>query len=145
MSLVPFDNRYRRAWMFPRNIRKIYPWKLSQILSMVHMQLESNIWEGNQSVQNTFTANLEKLGLKRPGVQYDPNSGGARTYFSQLESLGLLFTREDKTTWLTLAGQDLVEGKCSPSQIIRTQLLNYQYPSIYSKSANVKVHSNMNY
>ena len=110
---------------------------------MVHMQLESNIWEGNQSVQNTFTANLEKLGLKRPGVQYDPNSGGARTYFSQLESLGLLFTREDKTTWLTLAGQDLVEGKCSPSQIIRTQLLNYQYPSIYSKSANVKVHSNI--
>jgi len=133
MSLVTFDNIHRRVWMFPRNIRKIYPWKISQILSMIHMQLVSDVWMGNQALQNSFTTNLEKFGLKREGVQYDPNSGGARTYFSQLESLGLLFTRDDQSTWLTIAGQDLVEGIYSPSEILRTQLLRYQYPSIYSK------------
>lgn len=140
MSLVPFDNIHRRVWMFPRNIRKIYPWKISQILSMIHMQLVSDVWMRNQALQNSFTANLEKFGLKREGVQYDPNSGGARTYFSQLESLGLLFTRDDGSTWLTIAGQDLVEGTDYPSEILRTQLLRYQYPSIYSKGSNVKIH-----
>lgn len=140
MSLVAFDDVHRRVWMFQRNIRKIYPWKISQILSMIHMQLENDIWSGNQTLQDTFTSNLEHFGLKRAGVQYDPHSGGARTYFSQLEALGLLFTREDGSTWLTIAGQDLVEGNYSPSQIMRTQLLNYQYPSIYSQGSNVKLH-----
>ncbi len=139
MSLVPFDNKHRRVWMFPRNIRKIYPWKISQILSMIYMQLASDVWMGNQALQNTFTANLEKFGLKREGDQYDPNGGGARTYFAQLESLGLLFTRDDKSTWFTIAGQDLVDGIYSPSEILRTQLLRYQYPSIYSKGPNVKI------
>ncbi len=138
--LVPFDDYHRRVWMFQRNIRKIYPWKIAQILSMVHMQLENDVWGGNQSVQNSFTSNLERFGLKREGVQYDPHSGGARTYFSQLESLGLLFTRDDGSTWLTIAGQDLVESNFAPAEILRTQLLNYQYPSIYSQVANVKIH-----
>ena len=140
MGLVAFDNIHRRVWMFPRNIRKVYPWKIAQILSMIHMQLENDTWAGNQTIQDTFTSNLEQFGLKRSGVQYDPHSGGARTYFAQLESLGLLFTREDGSTWLTIAGQDLVEGNHPPAEIMRTQLLNYQYPSIYSKVANVKIH-----
>lgn len=138
MSLVAFDDVHRRVWMFQRNIRKIYPWKISQILSMIHMQLENDTWSGNQSLQDTFTSNLERFGLKRAGVQYDPHSGGARTYFSQLGALGLLFTRADGSTWLTIAGQDLVEGNYSPVEIIRTQLLNYQYPSVYG--SNVKIH-----
>lgn len=141
MSLVRFDDEHRRAWMFPRNIRKIYPWKVSQILSMIHMQLENTSWSGNQGLQDTFTQNLENFGLKRPGEQYDPHSGGARTYFAQLESLGLLFTREvDSSTWLTIAGSDLVESNYAPGEIIRTQLLNYQYPSVYSQGSNVKIH-----
>lgn len=140
MSLVEFDGEHRRVWMFQRNIRKIYPWKISQILSLIYMNLENDTWSGNQTAQDTFTKSLEQVGLKRAGVQYDLHSGGARTYFSQLESLGLFFTREDGSAWLTIAGQDLVDGKHLPAEIMRTQLLNYQYPSIYSKVANVKIH-----
>lgn len=116
MSLVAFDKKYRRAWMFPRNIRKIHIWKIAQYLSIIEMQLENESWSGNKPLQSLFTKNLEELGLKRTGVQYDPNSGGARTYFAQLESLGLLFTRADGSTWLTIAGQDLVDG--SPQLIL---------------------------
>jgi hypothetical protein len=126
--------------MFQRNIRKIYPWKVSQILSLIHMNLENDTWSGNQTAQDAFTKSLEEVGLKREGVQYDLHSGGARTYFSQLESLGLFFTREDGSMWLTIAGQDLVDGTYLPAEIMRTQLLNYQYPSIYSQVANVKIH-----
>lgn len=140
MSLVPFDNEHRRVWMFQRNIRKIYPWKVSQILSLMYMNLENDTWSGNQTAQDSFTKSLEKVGLKKEGVQYDLHSGGARTYFSQLESLGLFFTRDDGSTWLTIAGQDLVDGNHPPAKIMRTQLLNYQYPSIYSQVANVKIH-----
>lgn len=140
MSLVPFNDVHRRVWMFQRNIRKIYPWKVSQILSLIHMKLENDTWSGNQTAQDAFTKSLEQVGLKREGVQYDLHSGGARTYFSQLESLGLFFTREDGSTWLTIAGQDLVDGNHFPAEIMRTQLLNYQYPSIYSQVANVKIH-----
>lgn len=140
MNLIQSDGIHRRMWMFPRNIRKIYPWKVTQILSMIHMQLEDDNWSGNQSLQNTFTENLERFKLKSPGVQYDPHSGGARTYFSQLESLGLLFTRDDGSTWLTIAGQDLVDGNHPPAEILRTQLFKYQYPSIYSQGSNVKIH-----
>jgi len=140
MSLVAFDNIHRRVWMFQRNIRKIYPWKVSQILSLIHMNLENDTWSGNQTAQDAFTKSLEEVGLKREGVQYDLHSGGARTYFSQLESLGLFFTRDDGSMWLTIAGQDLVDGTHLPAEIMRTQLLNYQYPSIYSQVANVKIH-----
>jgi hypothetical protein len=140
MNLVSFNEQYRRAWMFQRNKRKIYPWQISQMLSMIHMQLENDTWSGNQDIQNQFTKNLEKFKLKKTGEQYDSKSGGARTYFSQLESLGLLFTKKDKSTWLTIAGEDLIEAKHAPAEIMRTQLLNYQYPSIYSKNQNVKIH-----
>lgn len=140
MSLVAFDDKHRRVWMFQRNIRKIYPWKVSQILSLMYMNLENDTWSGNQTTQDSFTKSLEKVGLKREGVQYDLHSGGARTYFSQLESLGLFFTRDDGSSWLTIAGQDLVDGNHPSAKIMRTQLLNYQYPSIYSQVANVKIH-----
>ncbi len=96
--------------------------------------------QGIKLLKMLLTKSLERVGLKREGVQYDIHSGGARTYFSQLESLGLFFTREDGSTWLTMAGQDLVDGNHLPAEIMRAQLLNYQYPSIYSQVANVKIH-----
>ena len=105
--------------------------------------MENDTWAGNQTAQDAFTQSLEDIGLKRAGVQYDLHSGGARTYYSQLESLGLFFTREDGSMWLTIAGQDLVEGNDLPSEIMRTQLLNYQYPSMYSRVANVKIHTSI--
>ena len=124
--------------MFPRNIRRIYPWKIAQILSLMYKLTEYEEWSGNQDLQNAFCKSLEDASLKSSGEQYDSKSGGPRTYFSQLRSLGLIFTRDDKKVYLTKAGEDLANG-IAPLPILQNQLLRHQYPSVYGNNKNVKI------
>ena len=138
MPLIAYDSNFRGTWMFPRNIRRIHPWKIAQICSLLRQELQGNIWSGNQSMQNAFCKALEAAKLKRAGVQYDPKSGGPRTYLAQLKCLGLVFERNDGTVWFTKAGDDLAEGK-PPLPILQRLLLRHQYPSVYSQLRNIKI------
>lgn len=140
MSLVSHNEQYRNLWMFPRNIRRIEPWKISQILVLFMQYIDNcGTLRGNQDIQNSFCKALENAGLKKAGFQYDEHSGGIRTYLAQIKSLGLIFTRNDGSVWLTKAGQDIIGGK-PPLPIMQNLLLRYQYPSIYSLGRNVKIH-----
>ena len=141
MSLVRHLDGFRRIWMFPRNIRRISPWKMSQILSLIMQHARYGEWSGNQSLQNAFCNGLEAAGLKREGEQYDPHSGGPRTYLAQLKCLGLIFQRDDELL-LTKAGEDLAEG-VPPLPIMQSMLLRHQYPSIYGQLQNVKINPDM--
>ncbi|NQD69987.1 AlwI family type II restriction endonuclease [Sphingobacterium shayense] len=132
---IEFDPNNRRSWMFPRNIRKIYPWKLAQICQILD-QLSLNDW--SQEAQNEFSRMLTSGNLKGQNEIRDPKSGGARTYISQLESLGLLY-RTDKSIRFTLAGKSLINFE-TPLKVLQVQLLNYQYPSVYSSGRNVRIH-----
>jgi len=138
MGIIAHNSRYRKIWMFPRNIRRIHPWKMAQICSLINELVSAGSWTGNQSMQNAFCKALENAGLKRRGVQYSPNSGGPRTYFGQLKCLGLIFQREDKSVWFTKAGEDLLKGE-PPLPIMQRLLLRHQYPSVYQKLNNVKI------
>src|SRR5690606_23746905 len=133
--IVKFDPNYRRSWMFPRNIRKIYPWKLAQICQILD-QVSLNNW--SQEEQNEFSRLLTAGNLKSQNEIRDPKSGGARTYISQLESLGLLY-RTGKSINFTLAGKSLINFE-TPLKVLQMQLLNYQYPSSYSTGRNVRIH-----
>lgn len=82
--LVSHIDGFRRVWMFPRNIRKIHPAKISEILCLLQAESERSSWSGNQDLQNKFCKALELAGIKRPGDQYDSHSGGPRTYLAQL-------------------------------------------------------------
>jgi len=137
MALVSHDEHYRRIWMFPRNIRSIPPWKMAQICALFQESFKTGNWSGNQELQNNLCRALESAGLKRPGVQYDPASGGPRTYLSQLRCLGLIFSRED-IIWFTKGGEDLVNA-VPPLPIMQNLLLRHQYPSIYGMSSGVKI------
>lgn len=77
---IEFNPNYRMIWMFPRNIRRISPWKIAQIVTLLKDAVTGTAWQGNQLVQNSFCKALEAAGLKRSGEQYDPHSGGPRTY-----------------------------------------------------------------
>ncbi len=127
--------------MFPRNIRKLYPWKVAHILGLVQPKVTAATWDGNQGLQNQFAKALEIAGLKRPGVQYDPNSGGPRTYLAQLGCLGLTFKRNQKVMF-TSAGEALLNGE-PPVPIIHDLLFRHQYPSEYGRSPNVKIDPNL--
>lgn len=135
--IIPFNARYRRVWMFPRNIRKIYPWKVAQVCQHLQGLANDTEWDGNQVLQNSFSASLEQANLKNGGEKIDPKSGGARTYISQLECLGLVYKSEGALKF-TLAGKSLLEME-EPLRVVQSQLLNHQYPSAYGAKPNVKI------
>ena len=137
-ALAKHLDGYRRIWMFPRNIRSISPWKIAQMLSLFKRLTDYQEWSGNQDLQNNFCKALEAAGLKEEGTQYDPRSGGPRTYLAQFKCLGLVFERDDGRIFLTKAGEDIATGK-APLPIMQSLLLRHQYPSAYSNLQNLKI------
>lgn len=136
MALVSHNPRYRRMWMVPRNIRNIPAWKIAQLLLLFQQRAGDRQWSGDPQLQLLFRRALERLGLKKPGRQRDRNPGGDRTYAKQLECLGLVFRRPNGSYGLTIAGQEIVDGKPSLG-ILQTQLIRHQYPSAYGYSQNI--------
>lgn len=96
-------------------------------------------WEGQRNKQISYEEALEKSGLKRIGLRRDQSGSGGRTYQAWLESLGLTFhqaaTNQIK---LTLAGEAILNGD-SPVNILKWQVLKYQFPSAFSVSRGVNV------
>ena len=135
---ILFDEKYRMIWMFPRNIRRIYPWKIAQIATLLRDAVSGESWTGRQDIQNSFCKALESAGLKRSGEQYDPHSGGPRTYLAQLKSLGILFQDSNQRILYTQAGDELATGN-APLPILQDLLLRHQYPSCYSNLAQIKM------
>ena len=138
MSLLSFNSAFRRTWMFPRNNRFVYPWKLAQELWLLREIVGSAEWTRNLKLQTRLSKELESRKLKKPGQQLDVRSGGARTLVTQLKGLGLLWEHHDNTIKFTLAGQGMLEG-LSPLPILQEQLFKYQYPSTYSNLKGVKI------
>ena len=128
----------RKMWMFPRNIRRIEPWKISQIASL--LQAASGD-AGSQELQDELYAELGRLGIKREksddgaGVE---NPGGLRTYLAQLACLGLFYVDKAKRYVPTHAGELIIEGR-DPVRVLRCQLLRLQYPSVYGWGNNVRM------
>lgn len=135
---VVFDDKYRMIWMFPRNIRLISPWKIAQIATILRDAVSGESWNGRQDIQNSFCKALESAGLKRPGEQYDPHSGGPRTYLAQLKCLGILFQDSNHRILYTQAGDELTTGN-APLPILQDLLLKHQYPSCYSNLTQIKM------
>lgn len=96
-------------------------------------------WEGQRSAHLTLEEALEQANLKRVGERRDQTGGGARTYRAWIASLGLIFIQEStQKLKLTLAGEAIMEGH-SPVDIIKQQVLKYQFPSPFSLSRGVSV------
>lgn len=96
-------------------------------------------WQGQRGSHLTFEDALEEAGLKRKGERRDQTGGGARTYKAWVTSLGLIFTQESTgKTKLTLAGEAIMEG-ASPVEVLKNQILKYQFPSSFSIGRGVKV------
>ena len=92
-------------------------------------------WSRNRSCHIAFENELESSGTKRVGERRDASGSGGRTHAAMLYSLGLWFERENGT-FLTLAGEAIMAGK-PPVEILKKQVLRFQYPSAYSNSVKV--------
>lgn len=98
-------------------------------------------WEGQRKTQLKYEEELENAGLKRVGLRRDQSGSGGRTYGAWLESLGLIFHQEaTKNIKLTLAGEAIMSGD-SPVDVLKNQILKYQFPSAFSVSRGVQLSS----
>ena len=98
-------------------------------------------WAGQRGTQMAYEDALEKAGLKRVGARRDQSGSGGRTYGAWLVSLGLIFHQaETGNIKLTLAGEAIMNGD-SPVEVLKGQVLKYQFPSAFSLSRGVQVSS----
>ena len=96
-------------------------------------------WSGQKDVHIKYEDALEQAGLKRVGKRRDQGGSGGRTYGAWLESLGLIFKQEEShNIKLTLAGEAIMDGD-SPVDVLKNQVLKYQFPSAFSVSRGVQV------
>jgi hypothetical protein len=98
---------------------------------------EGKKWQGNRTLHLEFEKALEDQGLKGVGTRRDQGGGGGRTYAAWLFSFGLWFADESHgLVHPTFAGEDLLKG-VDPVPVLTAQILNFQYPSPFSKITRV--------
>ena len=126
-------------WWVTRPKRKLD--SIPEVLSTFADLSLNQAWEGQRGTQLQYEEALERAGLKRVGLRRDQSGSGARTYQAWLESLGLVFHQESTgRIQLTLAGEAIINGD-SPVEILKNQVLKYQFPSAFSVSRGVQVNS----
>lgn len=124
-------------WWVTRPKRKLN--SIPEVLSTFAELSLNQQWEGQRSSHLSLEEALEQAGLKRQGERRDQGGGGARTYKAWLVSLGLIFTQEaTKQIKLTLAGEAIINGD-SPVEVLKHQVLKYQFPSAFSVGRGVDV------
>ena len=122
-------------WWATRPKRKLN--SVPEVLALLAGLALDEEWNGQRSTHLTLEARLEAEGLKRVGERRDQGGGGARTYAAWIQSLGLTFIHQSSGRMkLTLAGEALMNGS-SPVEILKGQVLKYQFPSAYSLSVRV--------
>ena len=131
----------RTMWMVPRNIRRIEPWKIVQISTLLNAAGGN---AQNQMQQNAIYKELELQGVKcsqsKDGV---PNPGGLRTYLAQLACLGLFYQDADNKSYVpTPAGEEILAAR-NPVRVLACQLMRMQYPSVYGLGNNVRISPEM--
>lgn len=124
-------------WWVTRPKRKLN--SIPEVLSTLAEQALDEEWQGQRDTHLSLEEALEQAGLKRVGERRDQTGGGARTYKAWLASLGLIFIQESTGKLkLTLAGDAIMAGE-SPVEILKHQILKYQFPSSFSLSRGVQV------
>ena len=119
-------------WWVTRPKRKLN--SIPEILAVFSTVSLDARWQGSINLHRLFEDGLEEAGLKRVGERRDARGSGGRTYYAWLASLGLVFTQESTNkAYLTLAGEAIMQGK-SPVEVIKNQVLKYQFPSPFSLS-----------
>ena len=124
-------------WWVTRPKRRLN--SVPEVLAAIADSALNQEWQGQRDTHLTLEEALEAANLKRKGDRRDQTGGGARTYVAWLASLGLVFKQENSGQLkLTLAGEAIMAGD-SPVNVLKGQVLKYQFPSSFSLSRGVNV------
>ena len=125
------------TWWVTRPKRKLN--SIPEVLAILADVSLNQAWHGQRGTHLSLEEALESASLKRTGERRDQTGGGGRTYVAWVASLGLVFTQQSTGNLkLTLAGEAIMNGD-SPVEILKNQVLKYQFPSAFSLSRGVKV------
>ncbi len=116
------------VWWFTRPKRRVTG--IPNIIASVVSEVIGQKWSGERNTHLSVESALEKEGLKRIGDRRDQSGSGARTYLAWLRSYGFIF-EYNKQLEFTLAAEDILNG-ASPVEVMRAQVLKYQFPSNFS-------------
>lgn len=123
----------RKSWWVTRPKRKLI--LIPDILKIFAATAEGQRWRGNRPVQLEFEKALRNYEWKAQNLSRD--GSGGRTYASMLYMLGLWF-EDDDGVQITNAGKELIADN-PPVPILTKQLMDFQYPSPYSRIRQVDV------
>ena len=124
-------------WWVTRPKRKLN--SIPEVLAAVASVSLDNEWGGQRNTHLSVEEALEGYSLKRVGERRDHGGSGGRTYMAWLKSLGLTFTQNSTGLLkLTLAGEAILAGE-PPVEILKHQILKYQFPSAFSTNRNINV------
>lgn len=124
-------------WWVTRPKRKLN--SVPEVLAAIASVSLDNEWNGQRNTHLSVEEALESYKLKRIGERREHSGSGARTYMAWLKSLGLTFTQESTGFLkLTLAGEAILAGE-PPVDILKNQVLKYQFPSAFSVGRNINV------
>jgi hypothetical protein len=140
MSLDNKNKTYRVIWNYPRPVRTSRPNLIRSFIQVLFSD-ESFSTLIDQKDQREFDKMLQTLDLKRNTPKpRDKNPGGVRTIKNHLENLFLIWVdKESKIIYPTLAGDKLKNDE-DIFDVMRSVILNAQFPSPAGCKSNVKMH-----
>lgn len=124
------------TWWITRPKRNLISVPLCLSVIAHHAQGKKLTPEVGLAIEKGF----EEANIKRKGKRRDQGAGGGRTYRAWMKSLGLIFMDDENKLWLTSAGEALINAE-PPLEILKKQVLSYQYPSAYTASGKSQVAS----
>ena len=119
----------RETWFVARPKRTLT--HIVEELFIFSEMVDGKVWSSDKELQLNFENELGRRGIKNSGSfrarTTGAGGGGVRTYIAQLKQLGFVFTEEDTDKLrLTLAGEAMISGKQSFTEVIRHQIVRFQ-------------------
>jgi len=135
------------TWFLPRQKRQLT--LMVEYVSALNRLVVGKKWSGNHELQYQYEDEIGRLNLRNTGTlrarEENLGGGGIRTTFAQLKTLGFIFEENrTKIVRLTYAGEALISGRQTFVDVMRHQLVRFQYPSNQFYAGNSRVDHRFN-
>ncbi|GAB6099217.1 hypothetical protein JCM16358_10960 [Halanaerocella petrolearia] len=128
----------RKFWGVPRGKRSLVV--SIEVLKTIEPKIKGRVW--SKELQKEIDQFLVEEDLKRERMKIDDNPGSLRGNFTTLKAFGLVYRDFDNKVQLTKAGEELIDSKTPRTikkNILRKQLLNFQFPCPYAQKGHAKI------
>lgn len=128
----------RKFWGIPRGKRSL---RVSiDVLKAIEPVMIGRVM--SKELQKEIDEFLVGEGLKRERKKIHPNPGSLRGNLTNFKAFGLIYLDFDSRVHLTKVGEELIDDSTPEAiwlDLLRKQILNFQYPCPYAQKGNSKI------